>query len=227
MKVLPDFASGSGESDSDSPSPRGRFRAHLKSLGADLAPIREHLLRAVPQIDTDPEARLALEELVSHLGSLVGFHTSRDEHEAIDVWGSPTGLTITTRVMSVRALPGALGSLAQARERRLADTAAPSRMVSALGVICGTRIDWRPIEDALSARRGLEAVRLVSVDGLLALAALRGNHVLAHPDAVVLLRPQERHADAHIDVLARRGRGSDAADSQGAEPVRGEAWWIR
>jgi len=223
MRGLP-VAPGFDQTESDSDSPRARFRKHLRGLGADLTEVGHHLRRAVPQIDTDEEARLAVEELVSHLGGVLGFHTSRDEREGIAIWGSPTGITLVTRALGAGGLAGALAPLAQARDRRLAGTAAPARLVSALGVVCGSRIDWRQIEESLSMRRGLDAVRLVSVDRLLDLAVLRRDHVLAHPDAVVLLRPQGMNADALVELMARRRYGQE---EDAAGPPGDAAWWIR
>jgi hypothetical protein len=214
----PDFSAGEPD------SPRARFRRYLRATGSDVPRLREHLLRAVPQIDTDREARLAVEEIVSHLGALLGFNPSRDETEDADIWTSPTGVTLVVRVMSGLGVPARLQALTQARDRRLAGSGEPARTLSALGVVCGSRIDWRQIEDAVAVRRALDSVRLVSVDALLALSVLREDHVLAHPDAVVLLRPQDARADALIELMAARGQGREE------EPVdrAGDgAWWIK
>lgn len=207
-----------------SDSPRERFRRHLRAAGSDFTQLREHLTRAVPQMEADQEARLAIEEIVSHLGGLLGFTTSRDEAEAIDVWGSPSGVSLVVRVVGAQEITSRLPSLVQARDRRLAATGDSARRTSALGVVCGSRVDWRRVDDTLSVRRPLDRVRLVSADSLLALAALRADHVVGHPDALVILRPQDARADPLIDLLARRGNGRDRETA--APPGEG-AWWIR
>ena len=207
-----------------SDTPRARFRRHLRAAGSDFTQLREHLTRAVPQMEADQEARLAIEEIVSHLGGLLGFNTSRDEGEALDVWGSPSGVSLVVRVVGAQEIATRLPSLVQARDRRLAATGDSARRVSALAVVCGSRVDWRQVEDALSVRRPLDRVRLVSAGALLTLAALRADHVLGHADALVLLRPQDARADALIDLLARRG---DGREGETATPPGEGAWWIR
>jgi hypothetical protein len=73
-------------------------------------------------------------------------------------------------------------------------------------------VDWRPLEDAVALRRTLHDIRLVSADGLLTLVALRGDRVLAHTDAVALLRPADARADTMIEVVARYRRVGQPAN---------------
>jgi hypothetical protein len=83
--------------------------------------------------------------------------------------------------------------------------------VSVLCVVCGSQVDWRRLEDAVALRRTLHDLRLVSVDALLTLVGLRGDRVLAHTDAVALLRPADSRADAMIDIVARYRRVGQTA----------------
>jgi hypothetical protein len=195
----------------DGHEPRIRFRRHLRSGVVDLIQMREHLARAVPQLTTDPEARVAVEELVSHAGSLLGFSTARDPTEEVDVWTSATGVTLMVGVAHAVHMPSALVALTQARERGLVSSGDAARRVSVLCVVCGSQVDWRRLEDAVALRRTLHDLRLVSVDALLTLVGLRGDRVLAHTDAVALLRPADSRADAMIDIVARYRRVGQTA----------------
>jgi hypothetical protein len=198
---------------SDRHEPRIRFRHHLRSGAVDLTQMREHLARAVPQLTTDPEARVAVEELVSHAGSLLGFSTARDPSDDADVWTSATGVSLMVGVAHGAEMPAALVALSHARERVLVSTGTAARKVSVLCVVCGSQVDWRRLEDAVALRRALHDIRLVSVDALLTLVGLRGDRVLAHTDAVALLRPADSRADAMIDAVARYRRvGKSAPD---------------
>jgi hypothetical protein len=196
-----------------SDAPRTRFRRFLRSGAMDLAQMREHLARAVPQLAADPEARLAVEELVSHAGSLLGFSTARDDSEDLDIWTSATGVSVVVRVVPGDEVSRQLPLLAHARDHLLVSLGAPAHKVSALCVACGSRIDWRHIEEAVAFRRTLRDVRLVSLDALLTLVALRTDRVLAHTDAVVLLRPPDARADAVIDLVARYRRLAEPQNS--------------
>lgn len=187
----------------DPEAPRARFRRHLRGGGVDIESLRQMIARAAPQMDLDPEAHLALEEIVSRLGALLGFDASRDESAGTDFWISPTGASLAVRVMSATGVPGRLAALCHARERRLADSGDPAHRISALAVICGSQVDWRQIEETVRVRRALESVRLVSAGALLDLAELRERRVLAHADAVALLRPPPVRADTLIDVVTR------------------------
>jgi hypothetical protein len=210
-------------------SPRARFRRHLRSAGPDFAQLRGHLARAVPQMGGDAEARLAVEEIVSHLGSLIGFETARDEDEGVDVWRSTGGVSLVVRMTGVPELTASLVSLARARDHRLAATGESLRRTSALAVVCGSHIDWRQVEETLAVRRAMDRIRLVSSEALLTLAALRADHVVAHPDAVLLLRPADLRADPLIELLAGRTITHDSRtprDEPAASPGEG-AWWIR
>ena len=197
----------------DARAPRVRFRRHLRSGAVDLIQVREHLSRAIPQLPTDPEARVAVEELLSHVGSLLGFSTARESGEDADLWTSATGVSLLVGVAHAAEMPGPLVALSHARERMLVSTGTAARQVSVLCVVCGAQVDWRRIEDAVAVRRTLHDVRLVSVEALLTLVGLRGDRVLAHTDAVALLRPAGARADAMIDVVARYRRQGNAQES--------------
>jgi hypothetical protein len=191
---------------SDTRAPRLRFRRHLRSGAVDLVQMREHLARAVPQLTTDPEARVAVEELVSHAGGLLGFSTARDAGVEADIWTSATGVSLLVGVAHAAEMPSAAVALSHSRERVLAGSGAAARKLSVLCVVCGSQVDWRRLDDALAMRRMMRDTRLISIDALLTLVALRADRVLAHTDAVALVRPADARADAMIEVLARYRR---------------------
>jgi hypothetical protein len=206
---------------SDGESPRARFRRHLRAGGVDLTSLGDWLARAAPQIELDQEARLAAEEIANRLGEILGFDVARDDDAGAGIWTSPTGVTIVVRIVSTAGVPAQLQSLSQLRDRRLAGSGDPANKLSALAIVCGSQVDWRRIEDAVRLRRALESGRLASADAVLALAGLRERRVLAHVDAVTLLRPQPARADAMIELVTRYAAlGSERGDaSTGVESV--------
>jgi hypothetical protein len=192
-------------------SPRARFRRHLRSGEMDLDQIRRHIESAATQVELDSEARLALDELVSHIGWLLGFESDRDEAEDIDVWVSGRAARLVVHVVRGETLIGQLSNLARARDRLLASTSMPARDVSILCVVSGVAPNWRHLEEVIVVRRLGGHIRAVSIDSLLTLAAARANG-LRHVDVVALLRPQRALADGMIDILARYGNRADVGN---------------
>jgi hypothetical protein len=189
-------------------SPRERFRRHLRAGEMDLDRIRQHMASAATQLELDPEARNALEELVSHVGWLLGFEPERDESDGVDIWKSGRTVRLIVQVERSEALMSQLSQVARVRERLLAVSSLPARDVSILCVVSGVAPNWRQVEEIILVRRLGGQIRVVSIESLLALAAARAAG-LRHPDVVAILRPQSALADGLIDIVIRYGERPD------------------
>ncbi|HXE80041.1 MAG TPA: hypothetical protein VNK41_04770 [Vicinamibacterales bacterium] len=186
--------------------------------------LREHLGRIVPQMETDAEARIAAEEIVSELGRRLGFTTRRDAGEDVDVWSSPTGRALVVRPSAAGETIELIRTLSRARDRLLVQRGMPARNLMALAVVCGSLVNWREIEESSVVRRSHDHVRIIALDALLSLAEARASSSLAHTDALMLLRPQSVRADALVEIVARVSRrdperGRPGVDS-GMDPFR-------
>ncbi len=87
------------------PSPRDRFRRVLHDRAGCTDDVVWYLDQARPTFATDPQVRLAVEELVDHLGRFLQFLPERDEHLGCSIWSSPTAarLAIVVEEPSVGA----------------------------------------------------------------------------------------------------------------------------
>ena len=72
-------------------SPREWFRGYLKRHTIGTADLTWYFVQSVPRFGSDPEVRLAVEELVDQLGRILGFDAVRDEDADRAVWTSPAG----------------------------------------------------------------------------------------------------------------------------------------
>jgi hypothetical protein len=195
--------------------------SHRIPQEAGLTLLREHLVRFVPLMDTDPSARSAVEAVVNQIGERLGFSALHDSADGVGVWSSPAGAVLVVCPAAAGEVPARLRLLMQSRDRLLADRGLPARKGSALGVICGSLVNWRNIEETAGVHRTGDRVRLISLDALLSLAELRAEHGLAHTDAVTLLRPQGVRADAVVEMLTRGLRRGLREGTLGASPQAG------
>jgi len=210
----------------DDRSLRARVRRQLPLQDAGLLLVREHLGRAVPQIETDAEARVAVEEIVGQLGGRLGFSARREAAEDVDVWTSPAGAALVVRPAGAGNVVEQLRWLSRARDRLLVQRGLPARKLTALCIVCGALVNWRQIEEAALMRRTIDHVRVISLDALLSLAEVRAEGGLAHTDVLTLLRPASVCADAVVELVTRGvRRGSDRGHTgvgPGTEPRRAE-----
>jgi hypothetical protein len=210
-------------SHAESPMPEGsptrlRIRQQLGLQDGGLRLIREHLGRAVPQMDVDASARLAIDEILSHVGGRLGFTSRRDDAEDVDVWTSPTGLGLAVAPMGPPEVAAGLRDLGRARDRLLVARGLPARRLTVLAVICGSLVNWRQIEDEAAVRRAHDYLRVIGLDALLSLLEARAGQSLAHTDALLVLRPQSVRADGLVEILTRKVRVGSNRGQAGVSP---------
>ena len=198
----------------DEPSGGLRARRKLAMQDAGLRLIREHLDRAVPQMDADAEARAAVEEIAGLLGGRLGFTVRRDAVEDVEVWTSPAGHALVVGAAGAGEVADRIRMLSRARDRLLVAHGQAARRLTVLVVVCGSLVNWRQVEDAAAVRRSQDHVRLIALDSLLSLVEARANGGLAHTDVLVLLRPPSVRADAVVEIVTRGvRRGSDGGQT--------------
>jgi hypothetical protein len=187
-------------------------RLHLRRVLADrvggIDDLVWYLSRALPDFTRDDEARIAVEELVDHVGRLLGFTTTHDEQLACSVWSSTAGLRLAVIVEQATQARTRIGPLGRALDALLASLpVASSREVSALCVLCGDG-DAAATEAAVMVRRAADRCRLTTLDALVALARMVEAGHVSHEEAVLVLRPARVLADPLIQLLERRGNAN-------------------
>jgi hypothetical protein len=193
-------------------SPREWFRGYLRLHTSGTADLTWYFIQSVPRFGSDPEVQLAVEELVDHLGRILGFETARDDDAASAVWTSPAGCHLLVWVVDARNAATRLGKIGHARDAVLASVQVPTDdRVSCLCIICGAA-NQRLLTDVLDLRRQSAHVRLIGIDALIRLTEAVEHRRLSHDEIVSLLRPASPFADAVVSLVTARSTASAATD---------------
>jgi hypothetical protein len=185
-------------------SPREWFRGYLRRHTTGTADLTWYFVQSVPRFGSDPEVRLAVEELVDQLGRILGFDAVRDEDADRAVWTSPAGWYLVVWVLDSETAGTRLGQVSHARDAVLATVQVPTDdRVSCLCVVTG-QANHRLLTEVIDLRRQSAHVRLVGVDALMKLAEITECGGLSHDEVVSLLRPASPFADSVIALLDAR-----------------------
>lgn len=157
---------------------------------------REETAQAMPDVvvsqptphdDEDARLRTEMRQLVSGLGSALGFDVQPNGS-----WISPTGFTLLTRsVHRPVSLAAAADFVAKVEERRLADVGPDSSTL----IVVGEQQTADVFKVAIRERRAHENARTISLDNLRFLRSLCTASVVDHRAALALLSPA-----ADVDV---------------------------
>ncbi len=152
-----------------------------------------------PRLPGDEQAQLAAEEVLDHVGRLMGFETARLDDAAVSTWSSPSGLRMRVALVHTREAVVGLSRATRACDTLDHERARPGTPDGLLCVVCGD--DSRDaLEQALELRRMSRPVRLVGVNAVLALADSLEASALSHDLAAAALAPGAS-ADGLISAL--------------------------
>lgn len=176
---------------------RERFRAFLERRVGGVDQAAWYLDHLRPRLALNAGARLATEEVVDHVGRLMGFDTTRDRDEGISTWRLPSGARLLVAVVDGT---GAVAGLTRAARAGNALSTEPGDHL--LGLLCvTTALDSHDaLQRAIELRRIDRPVRLVASDALLALARSVARGSLTLDVAVAVLTPGAS-ADALVNAL--------------------------
>jgi hypothetical protein len=187
--------------------PRTYLRRILEDRLATVDDLAWYLAEAAPHLTANEEARLAVEELVDHVGRALGFDARHDEQVGRGVWVSPSGSCLIVSADDTASAQLRIGHFEQVRDVLLASSGVQRRsQVTGLCVVCGP-VNRDVLDAAMVVRRASDHVRVIGVDALLSLARLTGSGAVAHDDVVMLLRPSSAVVDPLVELLARASAG--------------------
>ena len=191
--------------ETDATHARIRFRRHLAAHVTNVADLSWYLEQSLPGV-AEPQVRLAVEELLDHLGRLMGFEVRRLADEDCAVWALDARPRLLVRLLDGAAASARLSALVLARDTLAAVGALPSaNEVTCLAVVDDAGPERAP-DEAMLLRRGLAQVRLVTVAALVALGRACEGRGVSPADAVQLLQPAGAFADGLIALVARLAR---------------------
>ena len=181
-------------------APRVRFRRFLATRMGGVEEGAWYLETVRPRL-ADEQALLAAEEVVNHLGRLMGFEAARQGESAVSTWSSSSGAQMRVAIVDAGDAIAAFSRAARACEALDVASAREGRPDGLLCVVCGD--DRRhALEQALEVRRMSRSVRLVSIDALLALARSVEAATIPHDLAAAAVAPGVS-ADRLVTLLAR------------------------
>jgi len=188
---------------------RERFRSYLNQNIDEVGQVRDYIYECLR--NTEPQYHRALQDLVNHLGTFLGFEVEYGRYQGVQgeigydgLWSSPNGFNLVIEVKKSESfaieIPTLLGYIDQlVSAGRITDRDA------ALGiyVLGKPNPNIRQIENAIIAQSHSNRLRIISVDSLITIAELMNEYDINHDNILGLLRPSVPRIDSVIDLIAR------------------------
>lgn len=190
-------------------TPRERFRRRLREKVGEVGQVRDYIEECL-RTPSEQHNR-ALQDLVNHLGHLLGFEVMFGRYQGVrgqvgfdGHWTSPTGFHIVAEVKTTDTYSIKAATLVGYVDELISQKVIPSWEL-ALGLYALGRADTASgqIENAIIAERRTHQLRLISTESLLSLAELAVTYDVAHEDVLAVLRPSGPAVDPVVDLMAR------------------------
>lgn len=201
---------------------RGRFRTYLKENILQIGQVRDYIEECLRT--SGDQYNRALQDLVNHLGQLLGFTVTFGRYQGVQrqigfdgLWVSQAGFHIvvevkTTEVYSVKTatLVGYIDELIS--EKRIPD------WEHALGLYVVGRPDPKlsQLENAIVGEKRTHQLRVISTDALLSLAEMMAQYG-THKDFLEVIRPSSPRIDPIVQLMSRLLTGPKPEEITGAE----------
>ncbi|MHB8927665.1 MAG: EVE domain-containing protein [Bacillota bacterium] len=189
-------------------TPRERFRRFLAENLKEVGQLRDSMEECLRE-PGDQHSR-ALQDLVNHLGTLLGFRVTFGRYKGTPgqngfdgLWQSSTGLNVVVEVKTTDAYAIKTSTLVGYVDGLISDRVIPS-WDSALGLYIVGRADaaLSQLKNAISAENRVNQLRVVSIDRLLALAELLADYEASHQAVLAVLKPVEPVIDPLIELMS-------------------------
>jgi hypothetical protein len=209
-------------------SASARFRTYIQENIREVGDLRAYVEAAVSS--SGDQYNKALQDLVNHMGSLLGFEVEFGRYRGVageigfdGLWQSPTDWVLvvetkTTDVYSVKTstILGYINGLVSAGRIKRPD--------QALGLYIYGRFDagTSQLEKAIMAEKRQEQLRVVSVDALLNLLELKQEYDLEHQTIMQLVLPSSVRIDVIVNLLfdiTAQERRSAVEEAPSTQPV--------
>ena len=196
----------------DSPgieTPRERYRAFLKDNVQEVGQIRDYIEECLRL--TDDQYYRALQDLVNHLGSLLGFEVEFGRYHGIKgeigfdgLWKSPSGSHIIVEVKTTEAYAIKTSTLVGYVNQLISEKQIPAwDNTLGLYVVGHPDPEIRQLENAIVAEKRMSQLRIISVESLLNLAEMMNEYDVSHEDILAILLPSGPRVDPVVELMAR------------------------
>ena len=196
----------------DSPGgeqPRERFRHFLRGNVQDVGQVRDYIEECLRK--KGDQYNRALQDLVNHLGSLLGFQVTFGRYHGVQGkigfdghWKSISGFHIVVEVKTTETYAIKTATLVGYIDQLISEKRIPSwEHCLGLYVVGRPDPDIRQFENAILAERRTDQLRIISVESLISLAEMMNEYDVNHDDILAILRPSGPKVDHIVDLMAR------------------------
>lgn len=204
---------------------RERFRSFLKENVREVSQIRDYVEECLRE--SGEQRSRALQDLVNHLGSFLGFEVEFGRYQGIQGavgfdghWKSPSGLHVVVEVKTTEAYAVKTASLVGYIDALISQQGIPN-WEHALGLYVVGRPDpqIKGLENAIVAERRTHQLRIASVESLLSLAEMMAEYDVAHEDILAVIQPSGPALDPIVELMARLAALTGVGTVPGAAEV--------
>lgn len=203
LELVGDLDDAQGEK-----TPRERFRRFLSQNLSSVGAVRDYVEECLR--NSGEQYNRALQDLVNHLGRLMGFEVTFGRYKGVrgeigfdGLWKSPSGLFIVVEVKTTDAYAIKTATLLGYIDQLISEQKIPD-WDHALGLYVIGRDDaeLNQLENSIIAEKRTHQLRVITVDKLLTLAELLADYEMEHEDALTVLRPTGPVVDPLIELMA-------------------------
>ena len=189
-------------------TPRERFRRFLSQNLTSVGAVRDYVEECLRS--SGEQYNRALQDLVNHLGRLLGFDVTFGRYKGIQgeigfdgVWKSSSGLYIVVEVKTTDVYAIKTATLLGYIDRLISEQKVPD-WDHALGLYVVGRSDaeLKQLENSIIAEKRTHQLRVITVDKLLTLAELLADYEMEHEAVLTVLRPTGPKVDSLIELMA-------------------------
>jgi hypothetical protein len=190
-------------------TPRERFRRFLQQKVCEVGQIQVYVEECLK--NSGDQYNRALQDLVNHIGSILGFDVTFGRYQGIrgkigfdGHWKSPTGFHIVIEVKTTDVYAIKTATLVGYVDELISEKSVSS-WDHALGLYVVARPDseLRQLENAIMAEKRTNQLRIISTKSLLSLVEMMNEYKVAHEEILALLRPSGPKIDPIVDLMAR------------------------
>lgn len=190
-------------------TPRERFQTFLRDSVCTVGQVRDYIETCLRT--SGPQYNRALQDLVNHTGSLIGFEVEFGRYQGVQGQSGHDGLwrrgdfaivvevkTTDTYAIKTATLTGYIDHLISDKKIRDREYA--------LGLYVFGRADagLEHLENMILGQRLTQQLRVATVDSILSLAELVQDGHISQDEAITLLRPTRARIDDSVNLLAHR-----------------------
>jgi hypothetical protein len=189
-------------------SPRARFREYLKHSLTELGAVRDAVQTCTTH--SGPQYARALQDLVNHIGELLGFEVEHGRYAGVTnqighdgLWRSSSQVVVvevkTTDAYTINSatLLNYINSLKS--EGRIK----PDDEVIGLYIYAKVDPTVKQLQHAIIAEKRTQELRVGTVDAVLSLAELLKQELIGHEEAIAILWPSGVWIDDTVTLLSR------------------------